>query len=85
MARAPLIAAVITGGIGIVCAALPVRAVAFCRWYHLKKPEWVRKLPMADLVMRPWMATYFRIMGVFFCLFALGLVWFATRGRFAEE
>jgi hypothetical protein len=52
--------------------ALPV---AFCRWYHLKKPKWVQDLPFANIVMRPWMPTYFRIMGVLLCLFALGLVW----------
>ena len=78
MAPVPIFMAVIIGGIGITCVAWPLKAVKFCRWYHLKKPEWVQELPFADMVMRPWMPTYFRIMGVFFCLFALGLVWIAT-------
>jgi hypothetical protein len=78
MAAAPLFMAVMLGGIGITCVAWPLRVVAFCRWYHLKKPKWVQELPFADLVMRPWMPTYMRIMGVCCCLFALGLVWIAT-------
>jgi hypothetical protein len=73
--------AVVIGGIGITCVALPIRAVAFCRSYHSKKPKWVQDLPFADMVMRPWMPTYFRIMGVILCLFALGLVWIATAGE----
>jgi hypothetical protein len=77
MAPAPIFAAVMIGGIGIACAARPLRAVMFCRWYHRKKPKWVQGLPFADLVMRPWMPQYFRIMGVFFCLFALALLWIA--------
>ncbi len=79
---APIFVAVIIGGIGIACTGWPGRAVAFCRWYHLKKPKWVQNLPYADLIMRPWMPTYFRFMGVFFCLFALGLVWLT--GRFSK-
>src|ERR1043166_863382 len=63
MATAPMFMAVILGGIGIICTAWPVRVVTFCRWYHLKKPKWVQELPFADLVMRPWMPTYMRIMG----------------------
>jgi hypothetical protein len=84
MAPAPIFMAVIIGGIGITCVAWPLRVVAFCRWYHLKKPKWVQGLPFADMVMRPWMPTYFRIMGVFFCLFALGLVWIATTREFSN-
>ena len=68
---APMFAAVITSGIGITCVAWPVRGVTFCRRYHRKKPKWVQDLPFADLVMRPWMPTYFRIMGVVLCLAAL--------------
>lgn len=75
MAHPPIFVAVIFGGIGIACVAWPLRVLAFCRWYHLKKPSWVRDLPLANMVMRPWMPTYFRFMGVFFCLLALGLVW----------
>ena len=75
MAPAPIVVAVIIGGIGITSVAWPLKAVTFCRWYHLKKPKWVQDLPFADLVMRSWMPTYFRIMGVFFCVLALGLVW----------
>ncbi len=78
MSPAPIFMAVIIGGIGITCAAWPLRAVTFCRWYHLKKPKWVQDLPFADMVMRPWMPRYFRIMGVLFCLFALGLVLIAA-------
>jgi hypothetical protein len=78
MAAAPIFVAVILGGLGISSVAWPVRAVAFCRWYHLKKPEWVQDLPLADLVMRPWMPTYFRCMGVFFCCAAVAVIWFAT-------
>ena len=84
MAPAPIFAAVIIGGIGITCLAWPLRAVTFCRWYHLKKPKWVQGLPFADIVMRPWMPAYIRIMGVFFCLFALGLVWIATTREFSN-
>jgi hypothetical protein len=76
--------AVIIGGLGIVSVVWPFRAVAFCRWYHLKKPKWVQDLPFADMVMRPWMPTYFRIMGVFFCLVALGLLWIAITGDFSN-
>jgi hypothetical protein len=75
MAAAPLMA-VILGGIGITCVAWPVRVVTFCRWYHRKKPKWVQELPFADLVMRQWMPTYIRIMGVVLCLGALA--WIAT-------
>ena len=75
MTPVPVFIAAFIGGIGIACVASPLRALAFCRWYHLKKPKWVQNLPFADLVMRPWMPTYFRFMGVFFCLCALGLVW----------
>jgi hypothetical protein len=78
MAPGFIFMAVIFGGVGITCVAWPLRALSFCRWYHLKKPKWVQDLPYADLVMRPWMPTYFRIMGIVFCLFALGLVWMAT-------
>ena len=78
MSSAPILMAVIIGGIGIACAAWPRRLVTFCRLYHLKKPQWVQDLPLADLVMRPWMPIYFRIMGIVLCLFALGLVWRAT-------
>ena len=76
--------AITIGGIGIVCVVWPHRVVTFCRWYHLKKPKWVQDLPFADMVMRPWMPTYFRIMGVFFCLCALGLVWIAANREFAN-
>lgn len=78
VAMAPLVMAVIFGGVGIACAGWPVRAVRFCRWYHRKKPKWIQELPLADIVMRPWMPTYFRCMGVIFCLLALGLIWIAT-------
>ena len=78
MARVPVLLAVISGGVGITCLGWPVRAVAFCRWYHLKKPKWVQELPLADLVMRPWMPTYFRFMGALLCCVAVGLVWFAA-------
>jgi hypothetical protein len=77
MAAAPLMA-VMLGAIGITCVAWPVRVVRFCRWYHRKKPKWVQELPFADLVLRPWMPTYMRIMGVVLCLVALGLAWIAT-------
>jgi len=80
MATVRIVFAVMAGGFGITCVAWPVQAVAFCRWYHLKKPKWVQELPLADLVMRPWMPTYFRCMGVFFCLGAVGLVWSAVGG-----
>ena len=82
VAPASTLMAMILGGIGIICVAWPRRVVTFCRWYHLKKPKWVQELPFADLVMRPWMPAYVRIMGVFFCLFALGLVWIATTREF---
>lgn len=78
MARAYILMAIVIGAVGITCVAVPLRAVTFCRWYHLKKPKWIRDLPLADMVMRPWMPTYIRIMGIFFCLFALGLVWIAA-------
>lgn len=78
VAHAPIFMAGILGGIGMTCVAWPRRVVTFCRWYHLKKPKWVQNLPFADLVMRPWMPTYVRIIGLFLCLFALGLVWIAT-------
>lgn len=84
MTPGPIIAAVIVGSIGIGCVARPVEVVEFCRWYHRKKPKWVQDLPFADLVMRPWMPTYFRIMGMLFCLFALLLVWLATAGGFSS-
>jgi hypothetical protein len=84
MAPARLFTALIIGGIGLTCVAWPLRVVTFCRWYQLKKPKWVQGLPFADTVMRPWVATYFRIMGVFFCLFALGLVWIATTREFSN-
>ena len=42
MALAPIFMAVVIGGIGITCVAWPLRAVKFCRWYHLKKPKWVQ-------------------------------------------
>jgi hypothetical protein len=74
MNPAPIFMAVIIGGIGIACVVWPHRLVTFCRWYHLKKPKWVQDLPLADTVMRPWMPTYFRIIGVLFCLFALLLI-----------
>ena len=74
----PLFLAVIVVGIGITCATWPVRVVTFCRWYHLKKPKWVQELPFADLVMRPWVPMYMRIMGGCCCLVALGLTWIAT-------
>ena len=77
MALAPLILAVMLGGVGITCAAWPVRVVTFCRWYRLK-PKWVQELPLADLVMRPWMPMYMRIMGACCCLAALGIAWIAT-------
>jgi hypothetical protein len=80
MAAAPPMA-VMLGAIGITCVAWPVRVVTFCRWYHRKKPKWVQELPFADLVMRPWMFTYMRIMGLCCCLAALGLAWIAiTKG-----
>jgi hypothetical protein len=82
MAPAPIVVAVIVGGIGITCVAWPVKAVVLCRWYHQKKPKWIQNLPFADLVMRPWMPTYFRIMGMVFCLFARGLVWIAITRDF---
>ena len=82
MAPAPIFIAVIIGAVGITCVVWPLRALTFCRWYHLKKPKWIQDLPFADLVTRPWMPTYFRIMGVFFCLCALGLVWLAATGDF---
>jgi len=75
MIRAPIFIAVMIGAIGIACVVWPLKALEFCRWYHLKKPKWVQELPFADLVMRPWMPTYFRIMGVVFRLVALGIVW----------
>jgi hypothetical protein len=81
---ASIFMALIVGGIGIGCAVWPFRVVTFCRWYHLKKPKWVQNLPFADMVMRPWIPTYFRIMGVLFCLFALGLVWIGTTGEFSN-
>jgi hypothetical protein len=84
MAPAPIAVAVIVGGIGVACVAWPLKAVMFCRWYHRKKPKWVQDLPFADLVMRPWMPTYFRIMGMLFCLFALWLVWIATTREFSN-
>ena len=78
MALTLIVIALIIGVIGITCVTWPFRAVTVCRWYHGKKPKWIQNLPYADLIMRPWMPTYFRIMGVFFCLFALGLLWIAT-------
>lgn len=65
MAPAPIFAAAIVGGAGITCVVWPQRAVAFCSWYHSKKSKGVQNLPFADLVMRSWMAAYFRIMGIF--------------------
>ena len=76
--------AVIVGGIAVACVVWPLKAVMFCRWYHRKKPKWVQDLPFADLVMRPWMPTYFRIMGMVFCLLALLLVWIATTREFSN-
>ena len=70
--------AVIVGSVGIACAGWPERAVAFCRWYHRKKLHSIQELPLADVVMRPWMPTYFRCMGTLFCLIAIGLIWIAT-------
>jgi hypothetical protein len=67
--------AIVLGVIGLGCVVRPLEALAFCRWYHSKKPRWVQDLPYADLVVRPWMPTYFRAMGVVFCAFALLLVW----------
>ena len=78
----PISVAVILGGIGIGCAVWPVRVLTFCRWYHSQKPKWVQELPFADLVMRPWMPTYFRFMGCFLCLVALGLVWIAATSQY---
>ena len=78
MGLATMFAAVITSGIGITWVAWPVRTVTFCRWYHRKKPIWIQELRLAGLVMRPWMPTYFRIMGVVLCLAALGLGWIGT-------
>ncbi len=78
MTFAPIVAAVMLGSLGITCVAVPVRVVTFCRWYHKKKPKWVQELPLADLVLRPWMPTYFRILGVVLCLIALGIAWTAT-------
>src|ERR1051325_1067604 len=77
MAAAPLSMAVMLGAIGISCVIWPVRVVTFCRWYHRKKPKWAQELPFADLVMRPWMPTYMRIMGACCCLAALWLAWTA--------
>jgi hypothetical protein len=84
MVVASILIAVIVGGVGFICAAWPARAVTFCRWYHVKKPKWVQDLPLTDMVMRSWMPTYFRIMGVFFRLFALELVWIATTGKLSN-
>jgi hypothetical protein len=81
MAPTPIFVAVIIGGIEITCVVWPMKVLRFCRWYHQKKPKWIQELPLADLVMRPWMPTYFRIMGIVFCLFALALVWIATTGE----
>jgi len=83
MALASIFVAVIIGSLGITCIAWPFKALTLCRWYHLKKPKWVQALPFADVVMRPWMPTYFRIMGVFFCLCGLGLLWIATTKEFS--
>ena len=76
-----IFAAAVIGVLGIACVVWPYRLLTFCRWYHLKKPKWIQDLPFADLVMRPWMPTYFRIMGVVLCLATLVIVWIAlTRG-----
>jgi hypothetical protein len=85
MAPAPIVVAVIVGAIGIACVAWPLKAVMFCRWYHRKKPKWVQDLPFADLVMRSWMPTYFRIMGMLCCLFALWLIWIASTREFSNR
>ncbi len=77
MAPARILVAGIAAAAGVTCIVWPHKAVAFCRWYHLKKPKWVQGLPFADLVMRPWMPTYFRAMGVFLFMFAVGLLWIA--------
>jgi hypothetical protein len=78
MTVAQIFIATIVGGTGVACAAWPLRAVTFCRWFHRRKPQWVQDLPGADLVMRPWMPTYFRIMGIVFCLFSVVLIWIAA-------
>jgi hypothetical protein len=77
-----IFAAFAMGGLGIACAVWTLRLLTFCRWYHLKKPKWVQELPFADLVMRPWMPTYFRIMGVVLCLFAMVVIWLGLTGGF---
>jgi hypothetical protein len=78
MHTAPIFLAVVTAGIGISCVVWPLELVTFFRWFHRKKPKWVQELPFADTVMQPWVPTYFRILGVVFCLSAVLILSFVA-------
>lgn len=61
--------------LGVLFVTKPDKVVEYYRRGHLRSRRFMQKWPLANLVMKPWMPTYFRFMGLFVLAFALVLLY----------